>query len=117
MAYNKTTWKTGDTITAEKLNHAEQGIADASTALIVNVSVSGELEITRTLDKTAKEIYNAIMAGVPVWTLEENTDNGDVYEAVNAFWLGYASEGDYVFQTYSHFYGASTENDYPSETT
>ena len=26
MAYNKTTWQTGDTITAEKLNNIENGI-------------------------------------------------------------------------------------------
>ena len=27
MAYEKQTWKTGDVITAEKLNHIEEGIA------------------------------------------------------------------------------------------
>lgn len=27
MAYTKTTWRTDDVITAEKLNNAEQGIA------------------------------------------------------------------------------------------
>lgn len=30
MAYIQTEWKNGDTITAEKLNHMEQGIEDAS---------------------------------------------------------------------------------------
>jgi len=29
MAYTPTTWKTGDKVTAEKLNKIEQGIADA----------------------------------------------------------------------------------------
>ena len=29
MTYVKQTWQTGDTITAEKLNHIEQGIEDA----------------------------------------------------------------------------------------
>ena len=28
MAYDPTTWTTGDTITAEKMNHLEQGIAN-----------------------------------------------------------------------------------------
>ena len=32
MAYSKTTWETGDVITAELLNHAEDGIAAASAA-------------------------------------------------------------------------------------
>lgn len=26
MAYDPTTWTTGDTITAEKMNHLEQGV-------------------------------------------------------------------------------------------
>lgn len=30
MGYTKTNWQSGDVITAEKLNHAEQGIADGS---------------------------------------------------------------------------------------
>lgn len=36
MSYSKTTWKTGDTITAALLNHAEDGIAanDAAIAAI-----------------------------------------------------------------------------------
>lgn len=29
MAYTKQTWQTGETITAEKLNHMEDGIAGA----------------------------------------------------------------------------------------
>ena len=29
MAYTKQTWQTGDTITAEKLNHIEDGVGDA----------------------------------------------------------------------------------------
>ena len=28
MAYSPTTWTTGDTITAEKMNHLEQGVAN-----------------------------------------------------------------------------------------
>lgn len=31
MAYNKTTWKTGDVITADKLNNIEDGISTEST--------------------------------------------------------------------------------------
>ncbi len=31
MAYDKTVWQTGDTVTAEKLNHIEDGIASASS--------------------------------------------------------------------------------------
>lgn len=34
MAYTPTVWETGDVITAEKLNKAEQGIADAGAYII-----------------------------------------------------------------------------------
>lgn len=34
MAYTPTVWETGDTITAEKLNKAEQGIASAGSVAI-----------------------------------------------------------------------------------
>ena len=32
MAYEPNTWETGDTITAEKLNHLEQGVQSADSA-------------------------------------------------------------------------------------
>lgn len=44
MAYVKTTWQTGDVITAEKLNHVEGGIEDAQGLLVTGAwsEVSGE---------------------------------------------------------------------------
>lgn len=59
MAYTPTTWTTGDTITATKLNKIEQGIANAGSALMVQFN-------NGTLDKTVQEIYDAISAGTPV---------------------------------------------------
>ena len=44
MAYTKQTWANGDTVTAAKLNHMEDGIADAGGgggAISVKVSASG----------------------------------------------------------------------------
>lgn len=38
MAYIPTVWQTGDVITAEKLNKAEQGIADASTPMLITMT-------------------------------------------------------------------------------
>lgn len=45
MAYTKQTWATGDTITAEKLNHMEDGIAENSIYDIV-FSMGETLEAT-----------------------------------------------------------------------
>lgn len=39
MSYEKQTWVTGETITAEKLNHMEDGIAGSGKALYI---VDGE---------------------------------------------------------------------------
>ncbi len=40
MSYSKTTWQTGDTVTAELLNHMEDGISDADAKVLPAVSGS-----------------------------------------------------------------------------
>ena len=65
MSYTPTDWKSGDTITSEKLNKMEQGIADAGGssgggAFVVGVTFT---ESTATLDKTWQEIYDAVSGG------------------------------------------------------
>ena len=66
MSYTPTTWTTGDTITATKLNKIENGIASAGGALICNFSFDGE---DYYLDKTAGEIYDALISGTPAYIL------------------------------------------------
>ena len=64
MSYTPTTWTTGDTITASAMNKIENGIANVGSALIVQTSyVNGNL----TLDKTIQELYDATIAGIPVY--------------------------------------------------
>jgi hypothetical protein len=46
MTYIPTEWKTGDIVTAERLNHAEQGIADAGGSgdtVVYNVRKEGNI--------------------------------------------------------------------------
>lgn len=57
MSYEKNTWNKGDVITANKLNHMEDGIADGGI-LVVN-AIADELAETITLDKTWQQIYDA----------------------------------------------------------
>ena len=64
MAYEKNTWVNGDTITAEKLNHMEDGIAEgggsSSGPLIVNLSYTeSEHSFDTIMDKTWQEIHDA----------------------------------------------------------
>ena len=61
MAYTPNTWATGDTITAQKLNNMEQGIANAGVFYITATwddSANGFV-----LDKTAAQIEAAYANG------------------------------------------------------
>ena len=74
MAYSKQTWVTGDVITAEKLNHMEDGIAssddydleldfnfynDAETGLISNATGEG-------IGASFSALCDKILSGVPL---------------------------------------------------
>lgn len=66
MAYDKQTWVNGETITQEKLNHMEDGIAEANgkstSANILIVTFTGGSG-SFYCDKTYEEILNAINNG------------------------------------------------------
>lgn len=66
MSYTPTTWNTGDTITASALNKIENGIENAGGVLICNSSYDDDVG-THVLDKTAQEIYDALLAGTPAY--------------------------------------------------
>ncbi len=60
MTYIPTDWKIGDTITAEKLNKLENAIANIkSSGLLVTIT-------NNVMDKTAREIIEAVENGVPI---------------------------------------------------
>lgn len=65
MAYTPTVWETGDVITAEKLNKAEQGIADASNVVFPITVTYAPDGRSATLDKALDEIDAAFSAGKP----------------------------------------------------
>ena len=50
MSYNKTIWSAGDTITAEKLNNIEEGIAAADKPVYEPETVTGEGDVSITYD-------------------------------------------------------------------
>ena len=74
MAYTPNTWAAGDTITAQKLNNMEQGIADAG-AVILTTSIDEQYQYAD-VDMTAAEILAAFLEGKRVylycWYEEEN---------------------------------------------
>ena len=65
MSYEKQTWQSGDTITANKLNHMESGIENSGGSsddnlFVVTISVDGTVASS---DKTWREITTAFNAG------------------------------------------------------
>ena len=95
MAYVKTVWETGDVITAEKLNNAEDGI-EAAQPFVVHVSFDLDTEKS-IMDKTFAEIRSALMEGknIPV------ISNAIPEIPLPAEYMGsvlYARESDQAFQ-------------------
>ena len=62
MAYEKQTWKTGDVITEEKLNHMEDGISNVGGIFFVKSTYSITAN-QNVLDKTWQEIKDAFSNG------------------------------------------------------
>lgn len=61
MSYTPHTWQSGETVTAEKLNVLEQGVAGAGGGVfVIRVVLDGQ---TVHLDKTWQEIRDALAAG------------------------------------------------------
>ena len=65
MSYTPTTWTTGDTITATKLNKMEQGIADGG-GLVHYTDTSGTLDCT----------YNDLLADITAGRLPYISNSG-----------------------------------------
>lgn len=68
MAYTKQTWATGDTVTASKLNHMEDGIADAGGYdLVISVEDTDYNSATPTVvSGTWADCMAKVEAGQPI---------------------------------------------------
>lgn len=69
MSYTPTTWTTGDTITATKLNKIEQGIADAG----------GGYDLVIEYDASTS---TATIASGDILDCEDKLDNGEIVNAI-----------------------------------
>lgn len=115
MAYTKTTWQTGDVITAEKLNHMEDGLAIAGGTLVIGgFTYDTENEIIGTADKTWQEIDNALTAGARC-VIVVSTNGGHYLMNITG---AYVDDGDYCINGnngYNNFVAIATSADgYPA---
>lgn len=86
MSYTKNSWSTGDTITAEKLNHLEQGVYDASEGAggTVRVPFTVEADAQGHLTATTTAEIGAVMAAVTAGKIvvaDVTSPSGVVYHA------------------------------------
>ena len=111
MAYEKTEWKSGDTITAEKLNKIEDGIENNSSGLIIefnfdNSDVQDPKLISKKPVKT--EVINTIKTGgtvtVHIPILSDGYNNEEAWIVANGYVEGNAelSEKSYLLFYSNH---------------
>lgn len=91
MAYTPKTWQCGETIMADDLNHMEQGIAQGSSVLTVNV-----VDTDPALNQSKSEAPLLRGAGTPDYWLDKTWQQ--IYDAfpnvrVNAASAGSATSG------------------------
>lgn len=96
MAYNPTEWETGDVITAEKLNKAEEGIAAASP-FIIHIVVDEATEAV-SLDQTYGAILAAQLAGKYCPVIQPEVP--DIFPAApyGFVYKTYESNGSYIVE-------------------
>ena len=110
MAYSKQTWVNGDIITADKLNHMEDGIENiGGNILEIGSRDEGSKMI---LDKTWNQIKNAIPNCVFIKDVDGLFQKGIVAH------VGYSSASSYTVTIYTDMYYnifvAESPDDYPS---
>lgn len=90
MSYTPSDWKTGDIITADKLNNMESGIVGSAKVFFVEVN-----QETGVVNKTWNEIKNALSDGMLCLTANSN-DEAAVISVISSAALGGAGYGIFI---------------------
>lgn len=78
MAYEPTQWRSGDTITSERLNKMEQGIAGSGDVYALHTTVTVTPAETEGGEATAT--YSSVELredGLPMWLIVDNVSDGN----------------------------------------
>ena len=111
MAYERQTWTCGETITADKLNHIEEGLANSGggTGETLVVSMVENEDESTSLDKTWQEIHDAFPNVVLV-------DDVGRYAILSVYFdsnIQYDTGDGYIIVNYDNTYGATSPSSYP----
>lgn len=88
MSYTEHTWQTGETITAAKLNNLEEGIQEAAQSGGGGILVHGSMvNNVYTLDMTVEDLYDATLAGTPVYLVNQYRSSSDDYFGTSLCYL------------------------------
>ena len=112
MAYTKNTWTDGDIVTSAKLNHMEDGIANAYEVMVVGGTTLSGGAPEGTLDKTWQEIYNTLAAGVSAALIIEDSSVPIVVRQIIT--AAYVNDGTYMVNTDNTIFKTDSASGYPS---
>lgn len=107
MSYEKQTWETGQVITAEKLNHMEDGIG-GGILVVSEIETQEGSKYRYSLSSTWQQILDATIAIVKTQAYDQAWYmNGFVTELD-------ASSGEYTVKTSNGTWKTDSPNGYPS---
>lgn len=109
MSYEPTNWKNGDIITADKLNHIEDGIA-GGVLMVSGFSYDNEENIVGTADKTWQEIHDALAAGKECLAILHDGDSVTRVR-IDRTW---SETGTYYIDFYNLNIPCNLPNEYPA---
>lgn len=108
--YNKTNWKTGDSISELKLNHIESGLETIGLQCLKVVA-----DDSGVLNHTYNEIKDWIDSGRIVYSMNYIENDTDKYYEVEQSDCGYAeTETTYYIQLGGNSYTTQDLNGYPT---
>lgn len=115
MAYEPTTWKSGDVVTSAKLNKIEGGVASAGGVFVCHAEYVQE---ARRLDHTFAEIEAALQAGkVILLVVPDSSNNITGYYPDAKLEVADSGDAPYWLQSNSLGWGFAfgAADDYPTE--
>lgn len=97
MSYEKHTWETGETITAEKLNNIEDGIVDSGQdadvfGLLIMETINNDNTTNYIANKSFAEVKNALQSHIPISIVFALDEDGEYGQFAYQYTLAYTPD-------------------------